>query len=395
MTTQRQDLVLGLHRGEWAVVAIGIAGLVAVAVGGVLAVQNLAASQRTPVAFALLAGGLAIGALLALSLTLSQRTAGRVQQLRDVAAEWGLGDLSVRAPGSPNDDVGALGLALNAMADRIARVLQAQKDLLAGVSHELRSPLARMQVAVELVRQELAPVADDAADVQRRHEASEQLLAEILEEVMLLERHIERLLEAQRVGVDRVLPQRTELDLDQLLRDVLRRETHRLQRLAFAVEVDLQCGAAVVGDVNALDRVVSTLIENVVQHAGDAALGAGGGSAKSLRIESARDELGAWVRVLDRGPGLTPEQCPRVFEAFFRTDASRASHTGGTGLGLYLVKRISEAHGGSARAMPRPGGGLVIELRLPLLGQKELKETVKMQAVDLAALQDRLKGKVS
>jgi signal transduction histidine kinase len=76
---------------------------------------------------------------------------------------------------------------------------------------------------------------------------------------------------------------------------------------------------------------------------------------------------------------LTPEQCTRVFEAFYRTDRSRDAKTGGTGLGLYLVKGIAEGHGGTARAMPREGGGLTIELRLPVHGQREQRETVRMQ----------------
>ena len=376
-----------LSSGEQAIVAIGLIGLIAVATGAVLAVRVVPADARLPIVAVLVIAGLGYAALLALSLSLSQRQMARVRILGEVAAELGLGDLSARAPVEPLDDLGALGSRLNAMADRIQRVLQAQKDLLAGVSHELRSPLARIEVALELVRIELEASRAAAPDGQdRRKGAGEQLLVEIHEEVELLERHIERLLEAQRVGVDRVLPQRAEISLDGLVETVLRRENHRLERLGFKVVAKLMSHGVVAGDHNALDRVVSTLIENVVQHAGG---GDKSDQAKELRIETARDELGAMVRVLDRGPGLTPEQCLQVFEAFFRTDASRASNTGGTGLGLYLVKRIAEAHGGTARATPRQGGGLVIEMRLPLVGQKELKETVRMQSADLKAFLDK------
>jgi signal transduction histidine kinase len=280
------------------------------------------------------------------------------------------------------DELGLLGLSLNAMADRVARVLQAQKDLLAGVSHELRSPLARIEVALELIRIELVAGRDQAPQgLERRRESpGEQLLGEIHEEVVLLERHIQRLLEAQRVGVDRVLVVRKPLSLDDLVQTVVRRETHRLELLGFGLEVVLDSGHAVLnGDENALDRVLSTLVENAVQHAGEGEAADGRKVERALRIETARDELHAIVRVHDRGPGLTPEQCTRVFEAFYRTDRSRDAKTGGTGLGLYLVKGIAEGHGGTARAMPREGGGLTIELRLPVHGQREQRETVRMQ----------------
>lgn len=331
---------------------------------------------------ALLVAGAGVAAKLVVMLTLTQRDAARLSQLRDVACEIGLGDLTVRAPDEPADDVGQMGLALNAMADRVSRVLQAQRDLLAGVSHELRSPLARIEVALELIRIELTGARKHAPDgVDRRQNAGEQLLGEVHEEVVLLERHIERLMEAQRIGVDRVLMVRKELSLDDMVGTVMRREKHRLEQLGFSVELVLDSKRAVLfGDENALDRVVSTLVENAVQHAQGPAT-ADGTALRALRIETGRDESHAIVRVMDRGPGLTSEECQRVFEAFYRTDRSRNANTGGTGLGLYLVKRIAEAHGGTARAVPREGGGLSIELRLPVQGGRDLqKATVRMQA---------------
>lgn len=331
---------------------------------------------------ALLAAGAGVAVLLVMMLTVTQRAATRLSQLRDVAAEIGLGDLTARAPVEPSDEVGQMGLALNAMADRVARVLQAQRDLLAGVSHELRSPLARIEVALELIRIELAGGRQQAPEgLDRRQNAGEQLLGEVHEEVVLLERHIERLMEAQRIGVDRVLMARKELSLDDLVGTVMRREKHRLEQLGFAVELELQSNRAVLfGDENALDRVVSTLVENAVQHASQGTA-ADGTAVRALRVETGRDDMHAIVRVMDRGPGLAPEECQRVFEAFYRTDRSRNANTGGTGLGLYLVKRIAEAHGGTARAVPREGGGLSIELRLPVQGGRDQQQaTVRMQA---------------
>ena len=371
-----------MGRGERWLIALTLLGLLAVAAALVLTAQTGNGQHAALLISLHVAAGLVLTGLLAMALSLLQRSSARLKQLREVATELGVGDLSARAPTEPLDDFGHLGLALNVMADRIGRLLQAQRDLLAGVSHELRSPLARIEVALELIRIEFGRSRASApGGVDRRRTEGEQLVEEIEEEVRLLERHIARLLEAQRVGAEGVLPRRNELKLDDLIEAVLHREQHRLNRLGWQLECDLGLGSArLMGDENALDRVLSTLVENAIQHAGEGVDAAGRTAERVLRVESSKDPEGrAVVRVLDRGVGLQPEECQRVFEAFFRTDRSRSNTTGGTGLGLYLVKRIAEGHGGQVRAVARDGGGLVIELRLPLLGvQREAKETIRM-----------------
>ena len=377
-----------INAAEWGLIGLGVAALLADAVAATVAVREAGGLQpAAPVLIMLGLGALCLCGLLIVAVTQSRQTRLRVDVLRDVAAEMGLGDLSARAPVDEDDGLGGLGLSLNAMADRIARVLQAHKDLLAGVSHELRSPLARIELSLELIESELQRGRAGApAGVERRRTPGQDLLSGIREEVALLERHIQRLLEAQRIGVDRVLVQRIEIVLDELVSQVLRRDEARLRAQGFELELDLGLGHGVIlGDANALDRVLSTLVENVLQHGyvrGDDEHEQG---PKALRVETERMDQDAVVRVLDRGPGLSPEQCQRVFEAFFRTDASRSSNTGGTGLGLYLVKRITEAHNGTARALPRGDAGLCIELKLPLHGLQVPKETVRMAAIDALA----------
>ncbi len=373
---------LGLIRGEVFAVAVAIATLSALGAAAVTVWQSRMTLAGTELA-ALFAAAVGTAILLAISLTLTQGLRERARVLREAALEIGLGDLSVRAPVEPMDDLGALGQSLNAMAERIARMLQAQRDLLAGISHELRSPLARIEVTLELIRIELdrerarAPQGKD-----RRRNEGEELLQELHEEVRLLEEHIARLLEAQRVGMDRVLLHRGDVDLDALAQTVLRRERHRLERLGFEFELTLDSlGSVVSGDANALDRVISTLIENAIRYAVSDTMLDGQPCPPSLQIETNRDPGGAILRVMDRGPGLSTEECTRVFEAFYRSPSARARIAIGSGLGLFLVKRTVEAHGGTVGAMPRPGGGLVIEIRLPVIGQTELRETVKIRAV--------------
>lgn len=363
---------LGTSRGEQATIALAVVALLALAGGVVLTLRPVVGAGVVVALLALAA--IAIAALLILALTLSQQLRARVRQMREVATEIGLGDLSARAPVDAGDDLGVLGHALNTMADRISRQLQANRDLLAGVSHELRSPLTRIDVLLELLRGEsLGP-------------SNEELLTAIGEETALLERHISRLLEAQRVGLGRVLLDRHPLDLPDLVAKVLRRESRRLQQLNIAVIMDLDRlpYAQVLGDENALDRVFSTLIENVLQHAVPRPDEVPS-RQPTLEVHARRDELAAVVVVADRGPGVTAEQLPHLFEAFYRGDRSRALGQGGTGLGLYLVRKLVEAHGGQARAYPREDGGLCIELRFPLHGESNERETMRVSQADIAA----------
>jgi two-component system sensor histidine kinase BaeS len=109
-------------------------------------------------------------------------------------------------------------------------------------------------------------------------------------------------------------------------------------------------------------------------------------------IEGWREEVWAVVAVSDRGPGVAQEQCQQLFEAFFRGDLSRKLGTGGSGLGLYLVRKLTEAHGGHVRAMPRRGGGLTIELRLPLLGESVERETMRLSKSEVNAALERETG---
>lgn len=321
-------------------------------------------------------GGFIIGLLLLSAAALTahfvvvslarQRYHERLAAMREAAAEIGHGDLSTNVP-EGEDDLGMVGRSLNTMAMRMGRLLQAQSDLLSGVSHELRSPLARIVVALELIS---AEVGDDPQ--------KQELIDGIREETSLLERHISRLLEAQRVSTKRVLLSRKPMHLDELVQKVLGRERLRLGQLGWTVESDLRLGAVeVLADENALDRVLSTLIENAIQH-GQPPEDAD--RRPCLRVETIVDkDRGAQVRVMDRGRGLTQEQCERAFEPFFRIDQSRSTKTGGTGLGMYLARKICEAHHGSAAAWPREGGGLVVQLQLPLRDQKKQKETLRVE----------------
>jgi len=362
-----RDWLLG--RLDGVSLAISLVGLMTIAASAVLLVRvagpiDWLGLSGVILALLLLSAAALIGHFVVVALA-RQRYHERLAAMREAAKLLGHGDLSVAAP-IAGDDLGSVGHSLNQLATRMGRMMQAQRDLLSGVSHELRSPIARIDVALELLSMEGVDEAEKA-----------ELIGGIREETALLERHISRLLEAQRVSTKRVLLKRRPLVLDKLVAKVIDRERLRLSKLGWQVETQLEMGdREVLGDDNALDRVLSTLVENAIRHASKPE---GDDEPSQLRIETQATKLGAVIRVMDRGPGLTDEQCASVFEPFFRIDKSRSTKTGGTGLGMFLARQICEAHRGHARAQPRPGGGLSVVLTLPIRGQKELKETLRVE----------------
>ena len=337
----------------------------------------LRVSAQVPVIYlvsGLIAINVAASVLLYLLVAVArERLRVRLGAIRDAAHELGGGDLSVEMP-EGEDDLGAMGASLNTMRARVARLLNAQRDLLSGVSHELRSPLARIEVGLELI------------DMELEGDSDHELIVGIREEVALLERHIARLLEAQRVTRDRVVLRKQPVTIDALIETVVGRERNRLKKLGWDLELALNAAdAEIQGDANALDRIFSTLLENAIRHASTPADSVKDNAEQwrpSLKVESVLDDKGLIVRFMDRGPGLNDDQCVQVFEPFFRGDRSRNTATGGTGLGMYLTRNIMRAHRGDVLARPREGGGLVVEMRFPLHGQSELKETMRVQWTD-------------
>jgi len=258
---------------------------------------------------------------------LVRRLTRRLENLRQRVEDLGRGDLMARAPVEGKDEVADLARSFNRAADRIQALVEAQRRQLAFASHELRSPLARLRVSLEMM-------AGDAALKERA-----------ARDVAELDGLIEELLEASRLDAQRELARVEDVDL-----------------LAVAAEEAARAGAeaegeAVVvrGDARLLRRLVRNLLDNARRH--------GGGEAVEARVGRLGDG-GARISVLDRGPGVPASQRERVFEPFYRPPG--APETGsGYGLGLALVRQIARAHGGEARCLSREGGGTVLEIDLP------------------------------
>ena len=288
--------------------------------------------------------GLAGLVVMAVLFPVARRLTQRLEALQRGVQRWGEGDLSARLPEGGQDEVADLSRRFNAAAERVqslmasqAALLQSQKSLLANASHELRSPLARIRMAVELSGTQGSPAARD--EIQRSITELDQLVDEIL---------LASRLDAREADMGTV----ESVDLIGLLAE-------ECARVGAVFELPEGTGEVVVpGVARLLRRAVRNLLENAVRH------GRRTGRAEVVAQLSLQGGH-AVLHIDDRGPGVPPDQRERIFEPFYRLPGA-SEREGGVGLGLALVRQIAARHGGSVACDNREGGGGArFTLRLP------------------------------
>lgn len=259
-----------------------------------------------------------------------------IRSIREGAARIGSGEFDYRITGYRQDQLGELAEVVNQLANDVRSMLDAKRQLLLGISHELRSPLSRLRLSLEFI--------EDS-------EQKEHLRAEIAE----MESIIATLLEAERLNTRHAVLNKTDVlikDLvEQLIDDFFDRDRERIE-----VAIADDALEAHVDDVRLL-LILKNLLSNAVRHS---ALVDG-----PIRIAAAREDDNLVIVVEDHGPGFTTEQAARLGEPFYRGDPSRTRATGGTGLGLYLAKLAAEAHGGTLVLDSGYKDGARIVVRLP------------------------------
>jgi len=279
---------------------------------------------------------IALLALTAVAYAFVHRMLRPLADIRAGALRFGAGDFSQAIPLRRRDELGVLAQQINSMAAGLRERLDAKRQLLLAISHELRSPLTRARVNAELVAE--GPERD-------------ALLRDLAEMRDL----ITDLLESERLAAGHTALLREATDANALVAQVL--TAHFPGR---AVSLDLASALPAV----ALDPVqVKLMIRNLV----DNALRHGGAAGTPPSVSTAIDGDALVVTVRDHGPGVGDEQLAHLAEAFYRSDSARARETGGVGLGLYLSRLVAQAHGGSL-SFRHGTPGLVAEVRLPATG---------------------------
>jgi signal transduction histidine kinase len=271
--------------------------------------------------------------LLALSLT------SPVRQLQKTVERFGQGDLSARLNSTRRDELGELARAFDRMATRIGTLLAAERRLLLDISHELRSPLARLGVAVELARS-----GDDTHSALNR----------IQKESDRLNALVGQLLQVTRAEGDPASLHRDPIRLDQMVEQLV--DDARIEAAARGCQIDYRPPGpvTVAGDAELLRRAVENVIRNAIRYSP---------TDRAINVALSRQDGRAVVDVRDFGPGVPEEALPRLFDAFYRVEPDRGRASGGIGLGLSIARRAIELHNGSIHARnAHPGLEVVIDV---------------------------------
>lgn len=282
-----------------------------------------------------------LGGMVLFSYVLAVYLAAPVRKLAHVVERFGSGDLAVRADSRRRDEFGDLAAAFNVMADRTETLLTAERRLLQDVSHELRSPLARLQFAVELAQ--TSPDRD-------------QSFARIRKEIDRLSKLVSELLLVTRAESDPGSRELSEVALEGLLRDVAEDSSVEAQAAGCELRVAAKESALVTGNEELLRRAFENVLRNAVRFAPE-------GTAVDVRLEMQAGTASVTVR--DYGPGAPDEALQELCKPFFRVETDRNRNSGGgVGLGLAIAERAIKVHGGEMH-VKNAHPGLMVTMELP------------------------------
>ena len=285
---------------------------------------------RTPAALLLVVLG-STALVLITAMILTRRITRPLHLLSEAAERVGKGQEAVRLPETGPTELAALIRQFNRMDQQVRDLIDNRTTLLAGISHDLRTPISRMRLAVEMLPPGKEP--DLLEGVKRDLESMNRLISDALE--------LSRDLEAGRSEA---------YDIADLLGELAQEANQAERRVAWSPHSP--CVREV--NVTALRRIAANLLENTLRY------GAGAPVAVSLRCT----EADTVIAVMDRGPGIPPDQREAVFRPFHRLEQSRSADTGGSGLGMAIARQLADANGWSIQILDREGGGARIEVRL-------------------------------
>jgi two-component system sensor histidine kinase CpxA len=282
-----------------------------------------------------------IGLVTLLCYGFSYHLTSPVRRLQKTVVRFGEGDFSARSDMHRRDELGRLSNSFNQMADRIQTLLKAERRLLQDISHELRSPLARLGVAIELARS---------------GEDREATLDRIQREADRINALVGELLQVTRAEGDPTQQKHELVQLDESVGEVVSYCDIEAQAKECELKLTVERPLAVSGDEELLRRAVENVLRNAIRYAP---------VHTAIEVELRPAGANAQIRIRDYGPGVPEESLTRIFDAFYRVDTDRNRGSGGVGLGLAIARRAIQLHNGSLHAEnARPGLLVVIELPL-------------------------------
>ena len=297
---------------------------------------NLARGDDSPEDEPRLIGWVTLAVLLlltALAYLTVRRLLRPLNDIRAGALRYGSGDFSQPIPTRRRDELGDLAMQINGMADGLHHMLDAKRQLLLAISHELRSPLTRARLNAELV---------DESDAR----------SALLHDLSEMRDLITDLLESERLAAGHAALQTEPSDLNALVRELV-----SAQFGGRGVTLDLATDLPLLKlDPTRTKLLLRNLLDNALRH--------GAGAAKPPIVSTSWQDGTMVLTVRDHGPGASEAQLQQLGGAFYRADAARARSTGGVGLGLYLCRLVAEAHGGSL-TIHNAHPGLAIDVQLP------------------------------
>jgi two-component system osmolarity sensor histidine kinase EnvZ len=254
-------------------------------------------------------------------------------RLSEAVREVGRGQRPPKLAEDGPEELATLARAFNQMSSDLQDLLENRTVIVAGISHDLRTPLTRLGLAVEMLNQDSDP----------------QLVAEIRRDLASMERMIGQFLQFSRGLGD------TQLETI-ALGQVLEAQVNNLRRQGRDVQLNSCAPCPYLADPDALERVLANLMENAAYY----------GDGEPIEVDMRCDDQSILIRISDRGPGIPPDQLEAVFRPFHRLESARSHKTGGSGLGLAIARQLADKHGWKIKLGPRGGGGTVAELELPI-----------------------------
>ncbi len=271
-------------------------------------------------------------------------------KLRQATQKFASGELATRVSphiGQQKGEIAELALDFDTMATRIEDLLNSQHRLLRDISHELRSPLARLSVALELARRDNSSGNNSPLDrIEKEGERLNELIGQLLT--------------ITRLEVLSEVREKESINLREILEQVVEDANYESQGSDRKVLLtDSPSAITLVGSFELLSRAMENIIRNALHYTPD-------DSTVDVSSSVTEDKKMAVITIRDHGPGVPPESLTLLFKPFYRVSESRDQRSGGTGVGLAIAERAIKLHGGTITAMNAPEGGLMITVKMPV-----------------------------